>query len=146
MALRGCLKICLPPVFQVYFAAMSGQNERKSYPTDLTDAEWQRIAPYLPERKSPRGRPRVHSYREILNAIFYVQRNGCVWRLLPHDLPPWRTAYHYFRLWRQDGTWARIQDVIRPELQMAPEPVPASEATRPDNPSVVTTAKEPPEP
>ena len=52
MALRGCLKICLPPVFQVYFAAMSGQNERKSYPTDLTDAEWQRIAPYLPERKS----------------------------------------------------------------------------------------------
>jgi putative transposase len=75
---------------------MSEQTERKSYPTDLTDAEWQQIARYLPERKSPRGRRRVHAYREIVNAIFYVLRSGCSWRMLPHDLPPWQTVYHSF--------------------------------------------------
>ena len=65
--------------------------ERQGYPTDLTDAEWALLAPHLPPA-SPRGRPRVHSYRVILNAIFYLLRSGCAWRLLPRDMPPWQTV------------------------------------------------------
>lgn len=98
---------------------MAEQNKRKSYPTDLTDAEWQQIEPYLPKRKSPRGRQPVHPYREILNAIFYVLRSGYAWRMLPHDLPPWQTVYHNFRLWGQDGTWAGIHDALGTELRVA---------------------------
>src|SRR5919199_7023615 len=70
---------------------------RQTYATDITDSEWSYLEPHLPAPKSG-GRPRRHAVREILNAIFYVLRSGCVWRLLPHDLPPWKTVYHYFRL------------------------------------------------
>src|SRR3712207_1661319 len=66
---------------------------RRTYPTDLSDAEWSCLEPYLPAPKST-GRPRVYLLREILNAVFYVVRSGCSWRLLPHDLPPWRSVYH----------------------------------------------------
>ena len=72
---------------------------RRPYPTDLSDAEWFCIEPYLPTPKAP-GRPRVHSLREILNAIYYIVRSGCAWRLLPHEFPPWKTIHHYFRTWR----------------------------------------------
>ena len=59
------------------------------------------------------GRPRLHSLREILDAIFYVVvRSGCPWRLLPHDFPPWKTVYHYFRFWRLDGTWERMHAAL----------------------------------
>jgi putative transposase len=64
------------------------------------------------------GRPRIHSLREILNAIFYVLRSGCQWRLLPHDFPRWPTVYHYFRKWRLDGTWERINRAIRERLRV----------------------------
>ena len=69
---------------------------KRSYSTDLTNAEWECIEPYVPA-PSKRGRPRIHTTREILNAIFYVLRSGCPWRLLPRDFPPWCTVYHYFR-------------------------------------------------
>ncbi len=98
---------------------MSKQHRRTSYPTDRTDAEWQRIAPDLPERMSPRGRCRVHAYREILNAICSVLRSGCAWRMLPHNLPPWKTVYHYFRLWQRDGSWVRVHAALRTEIQGA---------------------------
>jgi putative transposase len=91
--------------------------ERQGYPTDLTDAEWAYLAPHLPPA-SPRGRPRVHSYRVIVNAIFYLVRGGCAWRLLPRDLPPWRTVYHYFRVWRDDGTWERLNAALREQLRV----------------------------
>ncbi len=91
--------------------------ERHGYPTDLTDAEWEYLAPHLPPA-SPRGRPRVHSYRVILNAIFYLVRGGCAWRLLPCDLPPWRTVYHYFRAWRDDGTWEQVNTALREQLRV----------------------------
>jgi putative transposase len=81
---------------------------RKAYQTDLSDAEWSCIEPHLPAPK-PGGRPREHAPREILDAIFYiVVRSGCAWRLLPHDFPPWKSVYHYFRLWRIDGTWEKL--------------------------------------
>ena len=63
----------------------------KTYPTDLSDAEWTYIEPYLPAPKGY-GRPRTHDLREILNAVFYVLRSGCQWRLLPHDFPRWPTV------------------------------------------------------
>src|SRR3712207_4231250 len=69
---------------------------RRPYPTDLSDAEWNYIEPHLPAPKD-HGRPRIHSLREILDAIFHVLRSGCQWRLLPHDFPRWPTVYYYFR-------------------------------------------------
>jgi putative transposase len=89
---------------------------RHIYPTDLTDAEWRLLAPHLPPA-SPCGRPRVHSHREILNAIFYIVRSGCAWRLLPGDLPPWQTVYHYFRQWRLDGLWERLNAALRERVR-----------------------------
>ena len=75
-------------------------STRSPYPTDLCDDEWEILEPLVPTAK-PGGRPRAHQTREILNAIFYVLRGGCAWRLLPHDFSlPWQTAYHYFRAWR----------------------------------------------
>ena len=75
---------------------------RKAYQSDLSDAEWSCLEPYLPAPKAY-GRPRLHSPHEILDAILYVLKSGCAWRLLPHDFPPWRTVYHYFRAWRLSG-------------------------------------------
>jgi hypothetical protein len=85
---------------------------RRRYLTDLSDAEWEYIEGLLPTPEN-KGRPRLHSLREILNAIFYVVRSGCAWRLLPHDFPPWKTVYHYFRLWRLDGTWEKMHAALR---------------------------------
>lgn len=93
-------------------ALADGHRHRASYPTDLTDAEWHWIAPHLPEENLC-GRPREHPVREILDAIFYVIRGGCSWRLLPHDFPPWGTVYYWFRRWRLDGLWQRILVALR---------------------------------
>lgn len=89
---------------------------RKPYPTDLSDKEWAVIEPYVPKPKSG-GRPAEHSRREIINAIAYILRSGCAWRLMPHDLPPWPTVYDYFRQWRIDGTWERINAALREQLR-----------------------------
>jgi len=90
---------------------------RKPYPTDLSDAQWKCLEPHLPAPKQ-RGRPRIYSPREILDAIFYVLRSGCQWRLLPHEFPRWPTVYHYFRKWRIDGTWERVNRTIRERLRV----------------------------
>ena len=82
-----------------------------AYPTDLNDTEYARIAP-LVETSSKRGRPREVSYREILNAIFYVLKTGCGWRELPHDFPKWKTVYHYFRQFRLYGLWEEINEQV----------------------------------
>ena len=79
---------------------------RKAYQSDLSDEEWSFLEPHLPFPNAT-GRPKMHSTREILNAVFYIVRGGCAWRLLPNDFPPWKTVYHYFRSWRLDGTWER---------------------------------------
>jgi len=91
-------------------------SSRRPYPTDLSDEEWEILKPLIPEAK-PGGRPRAHQSRELLNAIFYVLRGGCAWRLLPHEFPPWQTAYHYFRAWRIDGTWEEIHTILREKLR-----------------------------
>lgn len=87
-------------------------KSQQAYPTDLNDTEWLQIAPYLP-KPSLTGAPRKHSWRMILNAIFYVVKNGCVWRALPRDFPAWKTVYHYFRLLRRNGLWERLNTGIR---------------------------------
>src|SRR5215204_6090030 len=90
---------------------------RKLYSTDLSDAEWAWLEPRLPTPKAS-GRPQVYPLREILNAIFYIVRSGCPWRLLPHDFPPWRSVYHYFRQFRLDGTWARVHAALRERVRV----------------------------
>jgi putative transposase len=90
---------------------------RKPYPTDLSDTEWAYLEPYLPAPKA-NGRPRLYPLREILNAIFYVVRSGCSWRLLPNDFPPWRSVYHYFRQFRLDGTWERMHAALRDRVRV----------------------------
>jgi putative transposase len=87
-------------------------KSQQGYPTDLNDTEWAQIAPYLPEARAT-GAPRKHSWRAIMNAMFYVVKNGCVWRALPHDFPAWQTVYHYFRAFRQNGLWEQLNTAIR---------------------------------
>src|SRR5258708_312834 len=91
-------------------------KSQQAYPTDLNDTEWNVIAPYLPDIPTT-GRPREHPWRAILNAIFYIVRSGCAWRMLPHDLPPWKTTYQYFRLWRREGTWENIHTALRESVR-----------------------------
>lgn len=90
-------------------------SPRRTYSTDLTDAEWARLAPHIPPAKTG-GRP-ARDRREIFDAVSYVVRTGCAWRLVPHDFPPWQTVYHYVRLWRIDGTWEKIHDALREEVR-----------------------------
>ena len=87
------------------------------YTTDLNDAEWQFINYCFP-KPSKTGRPRQHRYRELLNAMFYVVRSACQWRNLPKDFAPWRTVYHYFRLWKRNGLWVAIHAHLREHVRL----------------------------
>jgi putative transposase len=109
------------------------------YPSDLSDKEWEVIKPHIPPPRSNRGRKRVHSYREILNAIFYLLRSGCAWRMLPYEFPPWKTVYHYFRLWRLNRFWEHINAVLRTELRILCSRKPEPSAAVLDSQSVKTT-------
>jgi transposase len=111
---------------------------RNSYPSDLTDAQWRRITPWVPEPKSG-GRPAKYSRREIVNAVLYMVRNGCVWRSLPHDLPPYRIVFHYFRLWQQDGAWERLHAKLRERVRQKAGRTPRPSAAVLDSQSVKTT-------
>jgi putative transposase len=81
------------------------------YDTDLTDAAWAWVAPVLPAAR-PGGRPRTTNLRAILNAIFYLLRTGCQWRLLPREFPPFGTVYHYFQAWQNSGVWVHLHRVL----------------------------------
>jgi putative transposase len=87
-------------------------KSKQAYPTDLNDTEWKQIAPYLPEPKLT-GIPREIPWREIMNGMFYMVKNGCVWRALPHDLPAWQTVYYYFRLFQKSQRWQELNTIIR---------------------------------
>jgi putative transposase len=90
---------------------------RKPYPSDLTDEQWAIVEPLIPVNRL--GRPRKVDMREVVNAIFYVNRAGCQWDMLPHDLLPKSTVYDYFAQWRDDGTWQEIMDALRQQVRMA---------------------------
>jgi transposase len=102
---------------------------RKPYPTDLTDAQWELVAPLIPPAK-PGGRPREVDLREVVNTLFYQNKTGCQWDLLPHDLLPKGTAYDYFARWRDDGTWQDILDALRAavRVQAGRDPSPSAGA------------------
>jgi putative transposase len=89
---------------------------RKAYPTDLTDAQWAILEPLVPPSKHG-GRPRTVDMREVINTILYLNRTGCQWEMLPHDLLPKSTAYEYFAQWRDDGTWAKFVDALRVQVR-----------------------------
>ena len=118
---------------------MPEQNKRTPYHSNLSNKQWEIIKPHLPSPSTNQGRKRVHSYREILNAIFYLLRSGCAWRMLPHEFPPWKTVYHYFRLWRLTGFWERINAALRTELRIAYGRKPEPSAAILDSQSVKTT-------
>jgi putative transposase len=117
--------------------------ERQAYPTDLTDAQWEQIAPLLPQQKTSgrTGRPRKIPYREIANALFYQAKAGGGWRLLPHDLPKWKTVYTYFRTWTQSGLLEKIHDTLREKVRTQEGREPTPSAAIVDSQSVKTTEK-----
>ena len=112
----------------------------KAYPSDLSDAEWKLIEPLLPAQ-SAIGHPREVEFRDIVNAIFYVQREGCTWRALPGDFPAWQTVYHYLRHWQRLGVWEQVHNRLREQLREAAGKSPQATAAIMDSQSVKTTEK-----
>ena len=116
----------------------------RAYPTDLTEEQWQKIADLFPDvaRKDRRnGRTRRYSYRALLNGIFYVTRAGCAWSLMPHDLPPPLTCYHYFRKWSRTGLFDRLLTKLREQDRKCAGRDPSPTAAIIDSQSVKTTEK-----
>lgn len=113
---------------------------RNKYPTDLADEEWQVLERLVPPIKAG-GRPADYTRREILNAVLYVLRSGCQWRMMPHDLPNWQTVYTYYRNWRLNGTWERIHNALRQELREEDGRHRQASAAILDSQSVKTTEK-----
>jgi transposase len=115
-------------------------SSRRAYPSDLNDSEWAILEPLIP-KALPGGRPEEYPRRELVNAMLYVLRNGCTWRAMPHDLPPWSTVYFYFRKWRMGGLWQQINDVLvrRVRTQAGRHPTPSGAVM--DSQSVKTTEK-----
>ena len=114
--------------------------ERRGYPTDISDREWEIIEPLLPKPKRRGPKPNVN-LREIVNAIFYLLHEGCQWRALPNDLPPWQTVSGYFRKWQRKGIWEQINDVLREELRIVMGRNATPSAGSIDSQSVKTTSK-----
>lgn len=103
---------------------------RKQYPSDLTDEQWAIVGPMIPSAKQNKrgGRPRKVDMREVLNTLFYLNRSGCQWDMLPHDLLPKSTVYDYFAQWRDDGTWEELVKALREQtrVQAGREPTPSA--------------------
>ncbi|THF71063.1 IS5 family transposase [Deinococcus sp. Arct2-2] len=112
--------------------------DRAAYNTDLTDAEWAVLAPLFPPPATT-GRPRKWSFREILNSIFYAVRGGQAWRLMPHDLLPWETAYFYHRVWRLQGFWEHLHTTLREQVRVQAGRDPTPSAAIIDSQSTRTT-------
>jgi putative transposase len=110
---------------------------RKPYPSDLTDEQWAVLEPLVPPAR-PGGRPRRHDVRAILGALFYHARQGCTRRALPHECPPWRAVYNYFRWFTWDGTWDRLVDALREQARVAAGREPGPSAAAIDSQSVKT--------
>ena len=125
--IRGCIKyvismfyfqrvLILCPIFKPSPPKVIMPATPASYPSDLSEAQWKLIAPLIPVPQSY-GRPREYGLREIVNAIFYVLRSGCSWRMLSHDFPPWGTVYHYFRRWSKNGVFEQMNAQLRGDLR-----------------------------
>jgi putative transposase len=111
---------------------------RKPYPSDVTDDQWALLEPLIPPAR-PGGRPREVEVREVVNALFYRNRNGCGWRALPHDFPAWKTVYNYFQWWQWDGTWENLLTALREQVRRAAGREPTPRVAVVDSQSVKTT-------
>jgi putative transposase len=120
---------------------VQGGQVRKKYPSDLTDEQWAIVEPLIPpaKRSSRGGHPRQVHMREVLHTLFYLNRSGCQWEMLPHDLLPKSTVYDYFVQWRDDGTWAKLVKVWRERRRVAAGRAPTPSVVCIDSPSVKTT-------
>jgi putative transposase len=112
--------------------------ERKPYPSDVTDEQWALVQDLIPPAR-PGGRPREVDVREVLNALFYRNKNGCSWRALPHDFPPWKTVHNYFQGWQWDGTWDTLLKTLREQVRVEAGREPTPEVAVIDSQSVKTT-------
>jgi putative transposase len=117
---------------------MNGTME--GYPSDLTDGQWELIRRFIPP-SPPIGDDRRTSIRAVVNAIFYISRGGCAWRMLPKDFPPWQTVYGYFARWKRDGTWQKIHDALRWKVRAAAGRNEQPSAAIVDSQTVKTTEK-----
>lgn len=116
------------------------QHTRKSYRSDLTDDQWARLEPLIPApRRNRGGRPRELDMREVLNTLLYLNRSGCQWEMLPHDLLPKSSVYDYFAQWRDDGTWTKLVAALREQVRRAAGREPTPSAVCIDSQSVKTT-------
>jgi putative transposase len=113
---------------------------RREYPSDLSDEEWAILEPLIPPARLG-GRPRTTEMREVINAIFYLDRTGSQWRALPHEFPSWSTVWSYFRRWCNDGTWERIHTTLREQVRVKQGREPTSSAAIIDSQSVKTSQK-----
>jgi putative transposase len=115
-------------------------SERKRYPSDLTDLQWANIAHlFSPKPRGQGGRPRTYDPRAVVNALFYLARSGCSWRLLPHDLPPWRLVSYYFYTWRDSGVIEQVHAALRIDLRELDDREPTPSAAVIDSQTVKTT-------
>jgi putative transposase len=110
----------------------------QTYPSDITDAQWALIEPYLPA--SSGGRPRKTDLRDVVDAIFYLLRTGCQWRYLPKNFPPKSTVWRYFDQWRRDGTLEAIHDLLRKKVRTQEKPYSPRTTASVDSQSVDTTS------
>lgn len=121
---------------------MSNENRaRMSYPSDLTDQQWVIVEPLIPSARTSSlgGRPRVVSMREVVNTILFLNRTGCQWDMLPHDLLPKSTVYEYFAQWRDNGTWEKLVSALRKQVRVQAGKEPTPSAMCIDSQSVKTT-------
>jgi putative transposase len=112
---------------------------RQRYPSDLTDFQWANIEHLFPQAKGPIGRPRIYPLREIVDAVLYLAKGGCPWRMLPHDFPPWKTVSYYFYTWRDEGVWEEVHAALRAEIRGAAGKEPTPSLATIDSQSVKTT-------